>query len=182
MSTSWHPLFWVSKMNLWNQVQIQLTEYQCFVGRILLPKVTAQWRQAMNPSWCQSMSYRHIEQEHTHEVWYNIYLDAFTYWTKNKQNSLHRYSFVLCFYICISLYIDLLHTHIHTKFGQIFDVLVYKESCLNGVAFACKVIKTLHPSFNEYYELCLLSQLTINWWFGILGIPLSNNPFHFRGS
>lgn len=26
------------------KVQIQLTEYQCFVGRILLPKVTAQWR------------------------------------------------------------------------------------------------------------------------------------------
>ena len=56
---------------------------------------------------------------------------------------------ILLSYVCISLYIDLLQTRIHTKSGQIFDVLVYKESCLNGVAFACKVIKTLHPSFNH---------------------------------
>ncbi len=26
------------------------------------------------------------------------------------------------------------------------------------------------------------SHLMVNWWFGILGVPLSNNPFHFRGS
>ena len=24
----------------------------------------------------------------------------------------------------------------------------------------------------------LLVQLVVNWWVGILGIPLSNNPFH----
>ena len=23
-----------------------------------------------------------------------------------------------------------------------------------------------------------VDQLMVNWWFGILGIPLSNNPFH----
>ena len=22
----------------------------------------------------------------------------------------------------------------------------------------------------------------LGWWFGILGVPVSNNPFHFRGS
>ena len=96
-------IFWCPKWTCGNQVQIQLTEYQCFVGRILLPKVTAQWRQAMNPSWCQLMSQRHIEQEHTHKVWFNISGCLHILDKKIGDTVSTGYSFVLCLYICIHI-------------------------------------------------------------------------------
>ena len=30
----------------------------------------------------------------------------------------------------------------------------------------------------ELFFFTINAQLMVNWWFGILGIPLSNNPFH----
>ena len=45
--------------------------------------------------------------------------------------------------------------------------------------FFCEVMA---PAYNRRGPLSRWLVGGLGWWFGILGIPQSNNPFHFRGS